>query len=241
MRIGICEDEKQVRELLAEVVLKTQQSIVVEEFSDGEALLNYFSKGNMVDVLFLDIHFGEKTNGIHIAKRLRGKSASVMKLPLIVFITGYPEYMPEAFSLHAYQYLVKPVSETEFLKVLQAACKEAEKIRYLCGEEKLKIQIAGNTLMIPVRDILYLESFGRKICIHRREDTVEFYGKLSDVEKEFSGRFCKIHRCFLVNLEYVYSYGRTQIIMENGEILPISKYRHEDFLKSYMTWMAAEY
>lgn len=239
MRVGICEDEVLTQALLSEYIKKTGLPITPEIFPDGEAFFQYLSKGNTLDILFLDIGLGEKENGILVAQRLRGTSASMMQLPLIIFVTAYPDYMPEAFSLHAYHYLVKPFSEKQFQTIFRAAVLEAQKLKYLQGEEKLKIQVAGSISLIPVKDIYYMESFGRKVCLHRREGTVEFYGKFSDLEKELPDCFFKTHRSFLVNLNYVYTYQRTSLVLENGETVPVSKYRHEAFLQAYMAVVAA--
>ena len=45
-------------------------------------------------------------------------------LPLLIFVTGYPEYMAKAFSVSAFQYLVKPIDEKEFEDVFARAVRE---------------------------------------------------------------------------------------------------------------------
>ncbi|MCR5283138.1 MAG: response regulator [Lachnospiraceae bacterium] len=63
-------------------------------------------KRQPVDVAFLDVDM-PGMNGIELAKRIQ----SIRPLCNIIFITGYQEYMPEAFSLYASGYILKPVTE----------------------------------------------------------------------------------------------------------------------------------
>ena len=63
-------------------------------------------KNQSFDVAFLDVDMPQM-NGIELAKRIQ----SIRPLCNIIFITGYQEYMPEAFSLYASGYILKPVTE----------------------------------------------------------------------------------------------------------------------------------
>ena len=55
---------------------------------------------------------------------------------------------------------------------------------------------------------------------------LEYYAKIGDLEKELQGYFCRIHKGFLVNLAYVDEYSRTEIMLVNGDKLPLSKYKY---------------
>jgi len=65
------------------------------------------AKEQVFDVAFLDVEMPDM-NGIELAKRLQVLNPRIN----IIFITGYEEYMPKAFALHASGYLMKPVTET---------------------------------------------------------------------------------------------------------------------------------
>ena len=59
-----------------------------------------------IDAAFLDIEMPEMT-GIELAGRIQ----KLCPLTNIIFITGYQEYMPDAFNLYASAYIMKPVTE----------------------------------------------------------------------------------------------------------------------------------
>ena len=100
------------------------------EFSSGEELLRFWEQEDreQLDILFLDISM-DGTDGMETAEQIRDwkeEREEVLwgSLPLLIFVTGYPEYMPKAFSVNAFQYLVKPVDEKEFEDVFARAARE---------------------------------------------------------------------------------------------------------------------
>ena len=55
------------------------------------------------DVVFMDIDLPEK-DGITTAKEILDINPDIF----LIFATGYSQYMPEAFELYAFDYLMKP-------------------------------------------------------------------------------------------------------------------------------------
>lgn len=56
----------------------------------------------------------EKMNGIAVAEKLREKDRDI----LIVFVTTSPDFMMQAFSVHAFHYITKPYKAEQIYKVL---------------------------------------------------------------------------------------------------------------------------
>ncbi|KQN35986.1 hypothetical protein ASE92_07550 [Pedobacter sp. Leaf41] len=80
---------------------------LLESFSDPTAAVRAIKENQRVDFLFLDINM--EISGPDIARILRDD------VRFIVFVTGHPEHAPDAFSVHADRYLVKPVSFQKFV------------------------------------------------------------------------------------------------------------------------------
>lgn len=103
-------------------------------FSNIQEALDCADK-NTIDIAFLDVEMPEMT-GIELAKELQKRNPTIN----IIFITGYKEYMGDAFGLYASGYLLKPVKE--------AAIREAlNHLRYPIGahhEQLLKVTCFGN-------------------------------------------------------------------------------------------------
>lgn len=135
MVIGICDDEKYIRSHIRSMIEQQESGCRIVEFSSGKELLAWLedTKGHSMDLLFLDISM-EDMDGMTAARRLRLQTDRRQEpvwgsLPLLIFVTGYAEYMPEAFGVHAFQYMVKPVKEQEFQRIFGQAVKECCRLK----------------------------------------------------------------------------------------------------------------
>ena len=77
------------------------------------------------DISFLDIEMGD-ISGIELAKRIRKRQEKSGKRSIIIFVTGFREYMEDAFDVNAFHYLVKPIKEEKFKEVFKRAEKEVK-------------------------------------------------------------------------------------------------------------------
>ncbi len=92
-------------------------------------------KENPLSVAFVDVEMPQ-INGIELARKMQEVNPRIN----IIFITGYQEYMPEAFELYASAYLIKPVDEEDVLKALQHLRYPDDTIRTV----SLRVQCFGN-------------------------------------------------------------------------------------------------
>ena len=113
MRIAICDDEKNIRELIGNKVAKQYPDAKIVFFSSGEELLLSEEK---IDILFLDIQMNGK-NGMETARQLRKKDKKI----IIIFVTAIEDYVFQAFDVGAFHYLVKPIEDAKFADVLYRA------------------------------------------------------------------------------------------------------------------------
>ena len=82
-----------------------------------------------------------------------------------------------------------------------------------------------------------MESQGHKVVLDTKDGKTEYYARIGELEEELRGRFCRIHKGYLVNLSCVDEYSKTEILLTNGERLPLSKYKFEDFVKAYLRFV----
>ena len=234
VKIAICDDEKNIRAYLSALVKKQGMECEITEYATAG---DYFADGVEHDILFLDIELedpGQDMDGMRMARQIRGMEDT--KQPIIIFITGYEKYVYDAFDVGAFQYLLKPVDEQKFAGVFRRA---AEQAAAYTGQDKkaLMIQYGGTGKTIPLRDIYYMESQNHKIAVHMKDGVLEYYAKMSDLEEELQGQFCRVHKGYLINLSYVDEYNKTEVTLTNGDKLLISKYKYEDFVKAYLRFM----
>ena len=231
MRIAICDDEKSIRELIRNKVLKQCPGADIVSFSSGEELL---LSDNQIDILFLDIQMSGK-NGMDTAKELRKKDKNI----ILIFVTAVEEYVFQAFDVGAFHYIVKPIDDAKFADVLCRAVDELNLQRKSVKEAEeryLMINSGGMHTKVAFEEIVYAEVFNRKIVIHKMNDTIEYYGKMSELEALAGDSFFRPHRAYLINFKYVEKYDASTIYLEYGSVL-MAKQNYPEFVKKYMKYI----
>lgn len=227
MRIAICDDEKEIRRLLAEKIRALYPDAEIIIYKSGEEML--LSQDNP-DILLLDIQMPGR-NGIETARELRRKGAG----SVIIFITALEEYVFQSFDVNAFHYLVKPFNSAKFSEVLANAVRLASKPK--TDAPSLMITAGGKHILVEPDKIIYAEVFDRKIILHTTEENIEYYGKMKELEKSLGDGFYRPHRAYLVNFAYIKKYDASTIFLEKGKAL-MAKQNYQDFVKSYLRYNA---
>lgn len=113
MKIITADDEQLALEDLTSIVHEVKPESNIVSFSKSKELLAY-AKKHSCDVAFLDIEMDE-ISGIEIAKYLKMRNPKIN----IIFVTGYNEYMKQAFQMHASGYVMKPVCKEDIRKEME--------------------------------------------------------------------------------------------------------------------------
>ncbi len=226
MKIGICDDEKEIREELRGKIQGWYPEAEVVCYASGDEVLD----APLPDLLLLDICMNKK-NGMETARELRNKSRDV----ILIFISGVRDYVFEAFDVEAFHYLVKPFSEDKLREVLQQALRQfGERPREAEDfPRRLLITANGQHIAVCPDDIIYAEVFDRKVVIHTVDEDIEYYGKLKDLEERLGEDFYRTHRSYLVHFAYVRRYEAGTVWLEKGRAL-LAKQKYRDFVRQYL-------
>lgn len=238
MKIAVCDDDKRAIDFLKEKIELQDNGDEIVAFVNADEMTP--EKMREFDLVFLDIEM-PGIDGMEVAGLLRTRQEDAHispygSLPLIVFVTAYKEYMGRAFGVHAFDYLVKPVSD----EVFQGSYNRAKKIIEGMGKDNavLTIKNAGKTYTILLSNIKYIESQNRKNIIHfKNGEEFEYYGAMKSLEGELDRRFFRVHKGYIVNMSYIKKYDRNSVTVWEDEVLMMSKYRYQDFTSSYMNYI----
>lgn len=241
LNVAICDDEKNIRTYLSSLVKKQGTECAITEYASTD---EYLSEYREHDLLFLDIEMNIENaadkNGMWLAGQLR--SMKLTKQPVIIFVTGYKEFVFDAFDVGAFQYLLKPIDEQKFSEVFKRAvgqiAAEQEQQQEVSKRKTLIVPYANDKRAIPLTDIYYMESQGHKIVLYMKNEKLEYYAKIGELEKELRGQFYRIHKGYLINLAHVEGYNKTEVTMANGDKLLISKYKYDDFRNAYVDFIS---
>jgi len=153
------------------------------------------------DVVFLDISM-PKVSGMQLAEALH----RLKNPPAVVFVTAYSEHALKAFDVDAVDYLLKPV-ETD--RLVQALDKVEARIKppvepNHATTERIPVEKGGRKVLVPISEIRYIEAKDDYACIYTATDRYLSTISLAQLENKLSPHgFFRVHRGYIVNLEYV--------------------------------------
>ena len=230
VRIGICDDEQYmsdtIRVMVSGFFRKRNIEIMIMQFSSGEELLNY---DKQIDILFLDIEM-KGIDGLETARKLRRRKFK----GLLIFITVLREMVFQSFEVQPYDYLVKPIEEQYFEKMMERLLVSMKN----ASEENLLIQKGYESWIISIEDIVYCEIIDRKIYLHlASSEVIDYYDRIENLEKKLGHSFFRCHRSFLIHLKYLKGYKNGTAYMENGREIPVSRLRSKEFSNVILQYM----
>lgn len=230
INIAICDDEEvmsdELATLLYEFFSPKNIEIKIFQFSSGSALLK---SNKHLDLIFLDIRMNG-TNGMDVARILRGRNYK----GYFIFVTVMEDLVFHSFEVQAFDYFVKPVNHERFIKTMERLLSVMQN----ASETNLFIQRGNEWSIIPFDDIMYCEIINRKIYLHlEQQEVIDFYEKLENMEKKLDNRFFKCHRSYIINLKYVRTYKKDRACLCNGEEIPVSRLRNEEFTNAILQYM----
>lgn len=200
MRAMIVDDEAPARSELRYLLEETGRIDGIMEASSAREAVERLMDGK-VDVMFLDIQM-PKTSGMQLAEALH----KLKNPPAIVFVTAYTEYALDAFGVDAVDYLMKPVEPERLAQALdkvQGRMKPEEPQSH-SAVERIPVVKSGRKVLVPIDQIRYIEAKDDYSCIYTDVDRFLSTISLAKLEQKLAPHgFFRVHRGYIVNLEYV--------------------------------------
>ena len=154
-------------------------------------------------------------DGMCIAKELRQRNYTGH----IIFLTSHTDFMPEAFKVKAFRFLIKPIQQQK----LQEALIESE--REIKKEKRRIVVDYGKNVLIYDSDIVYIEAQRNRTLLHTEKEILETNETLKYWEQELSiDDFLKVHKSYLVSLRYIRIVDSDGIVLYGTEEkIPVSR------------------
>lgn len=229
LRALIIDDEDLARRLTKEYLRKHADIDIIGECENGLEAVDAIST-LQADLIFLDIQM-PKLNGFEVLEATGRKEG-------VIFTTAYDQYALKAFDQHAIDYLLKPYSQQRFDEALNKARKllgqNNTAVQELIAQtnakpERLIVRDRGQTHIIPVEKIDYIEAQDDYVQIYFDGKSLLKTQSLSDLEKQLNPtQFVRIHRSTIIRLQALKCLERAnkdsyQAVMHLGVNLPISR------------------
>ena len=198
----IVEDELPAREELKYFLNEEKEIKLIAEFDNPLDTLN-FLENNTADVIFLDINMPDM-NGISLGKIIT-KMYPNMK---IIFITAYKDYAVDAFEIKAFDYLLKPYSESRIRNLLKSLVNiKNENITNEIKNNnfrKITINMDDRLYVVSLNDVDYIEADEKETLIFSNQKKYVSKIKISKWEEMLKGNnFYRCHRSFIINLDKI--------------------------------------
>lgn len=228
MRIAIADDAAVDRILLTETIkeaaLACRCRTEVDVFESGDDLLSAF-RPYSYSLIFLDIYM-EGLDGIDTAKKIRQTDSDVK----IIFVTTSSDHMPEAFDVHAYQYLKKTDGKDATLQKVKGLLFEVQKEQ--SRDPKTFHFISDRQeVSLPYSSLLCIESNGHyTIVTDRRLKKYRSRMTFAQAEEALKDdrRFLTVNRGILVNMDYILSFDGGICTLTHDITFPINVKKSRD-------------
>ena len=227
IRIAILDDDQrqqQNTEKLVEEYFTSQGNEYYELriFSTASKLINHIYENGSFDIYLLDVVMPE-VNGIEVGKKLR----EMGEKGFIVYLSLEPAYSLDAFSVHAYHYLIKPIQKDQFNRLMDDLYKQF-KVSYA---KHIFVKTNESVEQVDLDQINYVELVKRRAYYYLLNHTSvisttlhqTFEKATQDLLKDQRFKMCGAS--YVVNLHQISAIRDLQIIFKNGvTIKPPRKY-----------------
>lgn len=236
IKIAVVDDEldmlKEITDGISKQFEKRKIKITIDKFTNGAQLIKALESNRLFDVVFLDIELPDKL-GLEIAKLLKETYRNI----IIAFVTSFDNYVYDAFDYDVIAYIRKQEFEIRLSSVIDRVIK---KYKEMFNKKLFKNAEGQHT--VATQDIVYFESCDHSITIYENNEfKFEITDSLKNLEDEYYVHgFFRTHTGYLVNLEYVYSIEKNDVIVKYGNIiksLPVSRGRMKDLNSAYQQYI----
>jgi two-component system, LytTR family, response regulator len=232
----VVDDEEYARSGLVSMLSEFEDIEVIAACENG---LEAITKINELkpDIVFLDIQMPH-IDGFEVIELLGNE------IPGIIFVTAFDEYAGRAFEANAIDYLLKPVNpkrlEQSILKLRTSMDLNQPAVLQMLENHKdaqkeisrILVRDGQKIHVIAVEEIIYFEAQDDYVAIRTEKEVYLKLERLSKLENQLAKNFGRIHRSYLVNLDYVqYIQDQKLAVLRNGSKLPVSRSGYARFFK----------
>lgn len=231
----IIEDEPKASALLEQMISDIEPTaVVLDKCVDLPSGIKSIKKYNP-DIVFLDIEL-PVYSGIQLLDFFNPEEINFN----VIFTTAFNDYALRAFEMSAVDYLLKPLQEEKLRlaieKLYRKKITQPPEIFPVLREnlqnensKKIVVPVVSGFEVLKLKDVCYFKAEGSYTQIFFSDNTTMLVSKnLKHFEFMLTGidSFIRIHRSFLVNLNFVKKILRSDggtLLLDNKTQLPVSE------------------
>jgi two-component system response regulator LytT len=195
LRALVLEDEWPARNYLVQLIEATQLAEVagaVAAIGEAREVLAALP----VDVVFVDVQLAGGENGLELVQSMASDSR-----PMFVLATAFSQHALEAWDLGVVDYLLKPFSEERVEQCLRRIAGRRQATA--AGALRVVARRKRSLVFLEPGDIWAFEASDRLSFVHSRLGKFDIDLSLAAIEISFGRSLMRVHRNWLVNLDFV--------------------------------------
>lgn len=225
----VIDDESDAIALLKEYIERTAGLELVGSSQDPILALDQITGENAPDITFVDVDM-RQLSGLELA-------GMVNLYTTVVFTTAFPQFALQAFEMEAFDYLLKPINYERFLKCIQRVKRKMQRTAGASSTSatdffNIKSEIKGRMVKIRFEEVIYVEGAVNYIQLHTTEGRHMTYLTMKEMEYYLPKQiFARVHRSFIININFVKIIERNQVKLENGDYVMMGDNYKQSFLE----------
>lgn len=220
--VAICEDNRIYGDWVEETVeiymKQTNRKCEIVRLHSGVDLVRACEQEQLpeIQLLILDVEM-EPMNGIAVKDFLANRT----EVKAILFLTGYREYMPDAFGRNVVGFLEKTIQPEKVEYWIDVAWNDWMKkdvIVFGDGKERKKVEKKDIIYISGQKDYTLLHCVGQKNP-HWVHQTLQYWEQLL-----MKDSIVRVHKSYMVNLDHVAQIRSKDILLKDtSALIPIGR------------------
>ncbi len=227
LKCYIVDDESGAIALLKEYIERTPGLELSGSTQNPLSALDEIPGEHTPDITFIDVDM-RLLSGLELA-------GMVNLYTTVVFTTAFPQYAVQAFEKEAFDYMLKPINYDRFINCVCRAKKKIVKQHKACPVRQdffnIKSEVKGRMVKVRFDEVVYVEGADNYIFIHTVDARHMTYLTMKEIEHHLPKLvFARIHRSFIVNINFIRVIERGQIRLQDGKSIVMGDYYKQHFL-----------
>ncbi len=218
MRVAVIDDESifrmQRKMMVYKVATRSALTLEVEEFETGQSFVEALTERRF-DIVFMDIYMPDM-DGIETAKKLR----ELTEKTFLIFMTASEGHYPDAFSLHAFDYVTKPFTLERIDNVISEIVDHTP-----IDAIFIKITVGSVDERIYLKNIVSVTTDGHYLEIHKDDGESSRVRLTSGEFLNMTGsdkRFIMINRGIIINMDFIDKIDGGDVYLDDRTVFPMS-------------------
>lgn len=235
IEIAVCEDSiidlSEIKAMLNDYKKRNLCEVRFTYFTNAIDLVSSIQSGINYQIVLLDIIMPH-LNGVDAAREL----CQYDKEARIIFISSSKEFAVESYEIGAYYYILKPLEKEQLFYLIDKVRAEID----LDEKQSIVVKSKASIVRISLSQLEFVEVVNRTLFYHLNDGSViEVSGTFSIIETKLLEypQFVKVHRSYIVNINFIGHIEKRQLIMASTCIIPVAKSYYTNLKTLYLNYL----